>query len=843
MTSPESIFASAIHVGLNRNWHSLRAKIKITQCLLVHTLNVMSAIESIGKIIGLSEKDRTIALGAGFIHDAAKAKFEAQQVLTQGKGVFFHKDSDAIKDDELAKALNELGIVDETSVKECIAIARSMEELESATHLTDLLKAPPRNIKIVYTVMLADEIASLGDLSSIKTNGKKIERTLAKLGLHLYYYKVSVIRGILTQLLHRAMLSLIETRGGIPVSYYPAGTLFISKTPIEEPQRKEMQNSLEKEINGYINEIDPAKMGKAIFGGITQTVILAPELLGVSDDTIKSFWSFVSKQRFIQNPQLPPKIDQKMRWLRLVSEKYSLQDEPLVEEKFKEIRAVLYLTQILKEIYKISRQNTEVHEIIVTVLASDLGLSRSKMERLLPELLKVSLTTQAEDGVAIYEELLTSSTVCKLRRSEMIDKIIQAYTRITMKLFEENLLELRFPTADIAESLIEELEKPFMLPIKELSDNISRNYSKGKSSGGISCALCSDTPDVEAPSSLVGEGTEAFTNFVRGGTRLGGRNKIKICKLCSYEAKIRGIFLKDPEETILVFPQVQIGAQMGNVWQNLINNLLTAQHAGIRALQDSDSWSTIILQEKMNESTSEIFKVLSEKSSGWSSEVIRNKIENDYSESVEGFLQSFGLSLEENQYKTIKELSEAIVNNKIQLPKEVIDDLHSTLADATRFSVNMETPNYIVVILSGLRRKKESETSYFLRKLFLGSILARLFLASVTFANMPLEIKFVTHPRGYLEVPRKIGLTAIYKKLGINDWVTLEQIDEILVRTAALIKIEKILSRAADMGKDSLYILSKDSPGRILNRYLQATGDKYNSDLVLLIEKWVKQEH
>jgi len=142
----------------------------------------MSAIESIGKITGLSEKDMTIALGAGFIHDSAKAKFEAQQVLTQGKGVFFHKDSDAIKDDELVKALNELGIVDETSVKECIAISRSMEELESATHVADLLKAPPKNIKLVYAVMLADEIASMGDLSSIKTSGKKSKEHWQNLG-------------------------------------------------------------------------------------------------------------------------------------------------------------------------------------------------------------------------------------------------------------------------------------------------------------------------------------------------------------------------------------------------------------------------------------------------------------------------------------------------------------------------------------------------------------------------------------------------------------------------------------------------------------------------------------
>jgi hypothetical protein len=352
-------------------------------------------------------------------------------------------------------------------------------------------------------------------------------------------------------------------------------------------------------------------------------------------------------------------------------------------------------------------------------------------------------------------------------------------------------------------------------------------------------------PFEEAAASLIGE-SEIFTNLVEGGTCLGGKNKIKVCKLCCYEAKMRSIFLKKPEETIFVFPQVQIGARVSGVWQQTIEHLLTAQNKGTRILQDTEAWADIILKGKLDENSIEIFKVIVERSKNWRIGIIERHIKDNFG-SLEEFLDRLDVPKERRDYKSLKELSTAITEERIKLPIEIENRLEAYLRDTAKFIAKMDSPNYVILMLSGLRRRKgkieESDTSYFLRKMFLGAVMARLFLASVTFTNIPFEIKFPTPVVGYVEVPRKIGLTKIYSELEIEEWINLEQIDEVLSRIAALILIEGILRKEANVGKDALFTLSKELPGRILNQYLQASGNLHNRYLVKLIKTWTKSDN
>jgi hypothetical protein len=302
-------------------------------------------------------------LGAAFIHDAAKAEAEAQESLSTDRGTFFHKDSNVIDDGKLISILKDIGLKDDI-MAETISLSRAMEETEGCTHLTDILKKPLKNPKLIDVVMLADELASIRELKDLRS--QKIDRTLNKLGLHLYYYKVSVLRGILTQILHRAMIETVGRKSGTPVLYYPYGTLFVSKEPITDPTEDEILTAVETELKKFLSNIDTEKIGKAIFGAITQTVIVAPELLFVNQATIKAFWKFIGNQRFVQNPQLPP-AQTRAKWLQLIAEKYHLDNSQLVEERFKEVRAVLYLTQIIKEVYNLSSKNEETKNLVLIV--------------------------------------------------------------------------------------------------------------------------------------------------------------------------------------------------------------------------------------------------------------------------------------------------------------------------------------------------------------------------------------------------------------------------------------------------------------------------------------------
>jgi hypothetical protein len=165
MTTASPFYQTALNVGLKRKWHLMDAKVRVSQSLLVHSLNVVSNTQTLLDLTGRRDQHQvTAALGAAFVHDAGKATPQAQQVLSQGKGEFRHKDSGAVSDEDLRALLSELGISDLATQKESIAVARAMERLESTTHLTDVLKAPPHQPDLIDLVMLADELASLHEL-------------------------------------------------------------------------------------------------------------------------------------------------------------------------------------------------------------------------------------------------------------------------------------------------------------------------------------------------------------------------------------------------------------------------------------------------------------------------------------------------------------------------------------------------------------------------------------------------------------------------------------------------------------------------------------------------------
>jgi hypothetical protein len=90
-----------------------------------------------------------------------------------------------------------------------------------------------------------------------------------------------------------------------------------------------------------------------------------------------------------------------------------------------------------------------------------------------------------------------------------------------------------------------------------------------------------------------------------------------------------------------------------------------------------------------------------------------------------------------------------------------------------------------------------------------------------------------------LEVPRKIGLIPLYNHLHISEWVSIEQLDKVLQTVASLISIEShFRERKVNIGKDGIYTISKDLPGRVLNRYAQNTDKWRDKKMFELLEIW-----
>jgi hypothetical protein len=840
----QSLYTRAVSAGLKRNWHLCQAKGKFSQSLLVHGLNTLSIGLSLAEFVeGLSERQkRTIAIGC-FLHDAGKAKPFESRVTPATRGIFpAHQGSDIVSDDEFEEMIKELGVTDKDMIKDCIVVARTIENPQTLAHIGDMLKAPISSPELMYVASLADELASLNAPNSHPRQGSQLQLNLSRLGLSLYSYRISTIRGVLTQLLHKAMVNLITKRDARVISIFPSGILFVSKSPIVDPSRDELVDELKRVIKAHLEKVSTEELAAAAFGSVTGTVLVAPDFIINDPKVMLAFWEYIAKQNFVSDPKMQG--EGKEKWISAIHNKYKL-DEKLVSEKFKTIRATQYLTQIFKEAYQLS--DTKVTKsFVVGRLSKSLSLDYEKAERFEAKIQGTSQTCTTEKCINLFESLMESPVLKKLRRREFVRKIVIIYRDLSVELVKRGSLKAGVPLEEIVNSLINELDEPTYTSLAEVGKTREKFYNRGKAVGGISCACCSKTPNERAAEALIGEGTEIFTNFVRGGTNLGNENKAKICELCAFEAKLRRIQIRDSEEAIYVFPQVQTGQFTVNAWAEMLDKIFTtAKYEGIPSLKNANIWAEIVLEGNFDEKSENILTKLRSGTKGWRIGVIKRYIEQEYGTDTEG-ISAFLENCEHEGsgiYNSVDELANAIANGVVKPAGYLAEKLGKIFRESVGASDCYESPNYVLFLLKGLRQRlkdtEEAETAYFIRRMFIGLILARLFLASVSLAAVPLEIKSIPVLKGYLEVPRKIGLIPLYNHLHISEWVSIEQLDKVLQTVASLISIEShFRERKVNIGKDGIYTISKDLPGRVLNRYAQNTDKWRDKKMFELLEIW-----
>jgi hypothetical protein len=122
-------------------------------------------------------------------------------------------------------------------------------------------------------------------------------------------------------------------------------------------------------------------------------------------------------------------------------------------------------------------------------------------------------------------------------------------------------------------------------------------------------------------------------------------------------------------------------------------------------LQDVSDWADIIVKGKLNDNSAELFKIIVERNKNWSAGVTSRYIEENYG-SVEDFLLAMGITQGETKWESLEEASKAVAEGQIKLPLEVEKSLAAFLADTTKFIAKMYSPNFVIVMLSGLKRKR-----------------------------------------------------------------------------------------------------------------------------------------
>jgi hypothetical protein len=169
---------------------------------------------------------------------------------------------------------------------------------------------------------LADVIASAHTPEECVSSASKAAREGIIISqLKFDYSKVSTIRGLLTQLLHRAVEELHLKSGYRAVYWFPEGTLYVY-TDKHHPQAFDgvsLKQAIRKSIEEFLRDVPPSALARASFGELNWKVISAPELLMTDERTIRSFWNYIFNMDFAQpNMREPVKseADRKLYQLR-----------------------------------------------------------------------------------------------------------------------------------------------------------------------------------------------------------------------------------------------------------------------------------------------------------------------------------------------------------------------------------------------------------------------------------------------------------------------------------------------------------------------------------------------
>jgi len=819
------LYSKCIDIALRERWHLLLAKREATgsDSLLTHTLNVMSAAEIIMKILGgFSETERVSVLAGCFIHDSGKEDEKAQEILSgRHQGALRHKEGK----DRKGYLLKELGI-NEALQETALAVDMIMERPESSGHKIDIVSTQMPEEKIWRTAQLADQIVSQKSLARLEIKeGTLFAETLKRLGLNFSYHKVSVIRGIVTQLLHNGVTKAYEKRGWTPILFYPDGTVYISRgANTVFPDKKEILQNIKEEVESYINNIPPSKLGASAFSGdIRISVLSSPEFLFRDDKCIEAFWQRVESQRAIREASFPKEERKAEEWYRLLANKPN-EDRAVIELKYKKIRAATRLAFVMKEIVSCCEaEEPKAWKFFMQELQERFQTSND-IDKILRRLAN---TTPAEQLVQIYESLTKPTDMDERNIELLIEKLTEHFKEITKRLRQLVSDKIAIDSRRIAEQLLGDLEIPLVRDLRTESLEAVKGYRSGKVRGSVSCVLCGSRPVTQGTEPLIGEGVESFINLMKGGTRIGGTHKAWICTLCDLEAKIRLVFISSHKETLLILPQLNISESLRKKWDRLLKHLIDGmEERGLKPLKDR-YWIDVVIDGKLNEGERQILDDVVRKDTfkGTRTKAISKWLEDRYSsiDKMKAFLASASINVKDFENAAIQ-----IIDGKIRLPPQVAREMEEDFKRTSGMHSSYVSPNYILVASSfPITQLEESETSAILRKVFIGLLLSRLFLASVMYPDIVLGIYYHVEPtKGYLKLPKKLGLAGIYKKLGISEWVRINQVDEVLLKLALYLKLDDmLLATRTDFGKDNLLNILKKHPGEVLNRHLQVSKE------------------
>ncbi|RLG43432.1 MAG: hypothetical protein DRN92_09480, partial [Thermoproteota archaeon] len=656
---------------------------------------------------------------------------------------------------------------------------------------------------VLDLAMLGDRLASMKDPS--EPVYKDTEARLKRLGLFITYHKVSVVRGISTYLLHRALIELYQQKGFAPVLFFSSGVVYVGKKEAPRLTREEVLRSLEETLTSFLRE-KKRELGRAAIGVVSQKAIKAPEYVFVDEDVAKALWNLLTKQKSVADPSVKDNDLSAKGFGSYLGDELTLGER---EAAIKFYKGMKYLLTYFNNLLKSAKEDfgvKDAEEIAKKTFKEEFG------EELPDSVLGVIFQTPNQEAKASIDLLSKSLNLKGYNLKEAFLRIkpflIKTTEKIASRCKQEALRSFKL------EDLLKDLVYPsFESPMDLVKDAYS-SYLTGKTgSGSVVCPNCGQPSEVVGVAAVHGDGVEGFSNSLRGGSRAGGRNKLHFCAVCDLEAKLRALILDgwNKGDVLFLVPMINSSpALLKALWDEV--SKLIRKISVTTGLIDEGGWSRTILENKLVKGSAEIWESIV-RSIGKNR---RKRVVKKFAEIIRQEYGSLEVAAKELAPEIGKEVSSfediaSILIDKGEIPEDLLDALE---VESNSFLLTAE--NYMVLFLNKKiaarkGREEESETSAMIRKLFYALLFATMMQVSAIYAPIPISVVSAEiRPRGYASVPIKLGMRDVLERLGIwkaekaegEVWVKISKADDVLFRLACLMSVSRALYDV--YGKDFL---------------------------------------
>jgi len=800
---PEELLYRALDLLWRRGWHRKIAKYAQAphtarwQPLLYHAINSALAAHKAAQLLHVPE-DQLAPLFAGMlIHDYTKTR-QGFQELPSGGGEAPGKTLSPGEEAEARRLLEELGL--------------SGEELELALKVALLNESPGKPVDLVRQFSVGPlperlrDAAVLGDLlASLKGYWElpgRIGEILGRYGYRLAYHRVSQVRGVVTQIVHRAVARLMEEKGFTPLLYLADGIVYAGKEGAAVSE-EELRRAVEEGLRGFLDSMEPEALGQAAFGNIVQTVIRAPELLKASPRAVEGLWGYVGGQRFIRDPSPSDRVMEAVEAAGFSG--------PGAEDVAAKVVSVKNISIVFKEVLRILEEGREE---ALSGLAEALGVSRERLE----QLLTVGNTTSAEKLVSIILPFLRETGLLHEDHDKLVDRLLRAVEEASRRLRAGGEL-FRDEISLILGELYIWVDGRSIVPRRP-----EAVYEKGKDDRVKVCFLCGAPASYGAIASLTGDGAESFHNLRAGGEHTGGQNRAWICPLCRLEAMLRNLLGYDTNryDVYYVLPAIAMApGYAGRYWAVLVHALSSGE--GGFSLHSPRFWERYlegINPAEVARNPLRLHEALGDAEAAVSR--LAERLKARYGDLA--VLRDFGLEASD-----WREAAEKVLRG--EAPPELLEELSAVVSGSDYAAVL--SGNYMVVMAIAPGARDEAEASKMLRRLNRALMLYTLFHAFVYVPGEKMSPFPEPRPLGAAKVPLKADLAAMLRARGVvlrDGWVGFEETarlpaDELSKALTAAELVVYELSRArAGYGNSGLLGVLSRPPGMILARYASALG-------------------